>query len=95
MTEEFRILDLFSGAGGFSYGIEKNKHFKTLVASDINEAALYTFSRNFPDATTISGDITLSSNMNLLENFIIMLLPLRNVSHPRGRRWLHCNLEEI
>lgn len=56
--EEFRILDLFSGAGGFSYGMEKNKHFKTEVALDFNEKALSTFKYNMPDTAIVSGDIT-------------------------------------
>ena len=42
----YKILDLFSGAGGFSYGIEKNPHFKTLLALDFNERALVTFKKN-------------------------------------------------
>ena len=33
--QEFRVLDLFSGAGGFSYGMEKNTHFKTVIALDL------------------------------------------------------------
>lgn len=40
MIDNFRVLDLFSGAGGFSYGIDKNSHFKTLLALDFNENAL-------------------------------------------------------
>ena len=55
---DFRILDLFSGAGGFSYGIDKNAHFKTLLALDFNEAALKTFKYNMPMAETVLGDIT-------------------------------------
>lgn len=54
----FRILDLFSGAGGLSYGMEKNHFFKTVVAVDFNEQALKTFKYNMPDAITICGDIT-------------------------------------
>lgn len=54
----FRILDLFSGAGGFSYGIEKNPHFKTLLALDSNENALKTFKYNLPDSEVVVGDIT-------------------------------------
>ncbi|MBQ9706768.1 MAG: DNA cytosine methyltransferase [Clostridia bacterium] len=56
--QTFRILDLFSGAGGFSYGIEKNKHFKTVVAVDFNPTALATFNYNMPDAQIVNGDIT-------------------------------------
>lgn len=56
--EEFNILDLFCGAGGFSYGMHRNSHFKTVVAIDINEKAALTFKKNFPDAEVIVGDIT-------------------------------------
>lgn len=57
-VKKFIILDLFSGAGGFSYGMEKNKHFKTAIALDFNEKALLTFKHNMPHATTVIGDIT-------------------------------------
>lgn len=55
---EFRVLDLFSGAGGFSYGIEKNPHFKTVIALDFNESALATFKYNMPATEIVHGDIT-------------------------------------
>lgn len=54
----FRILDLFSGAGGMSYGMEKNTHFSTEVALDFNDSALKTFKHNMPYTETICGDIT-------------------------------------
>ncbi len=54
----FVILDLFCGAGGFSYGMHQNKHFRTAVALDFNSAAVNTFEQNMPDATVITGDIT-------------------------------------
>lgn len=57
-TNMFRILDLFSGAGGMSYGMEKNPHFTTEVALDFNEKALITFKHNMPNTETIFGDIT-------------------------------------
>lgn len=56
--ETFNILDLFCGAGGFSYGMHKNKHFRTVVAIDFNEKATDTFKRNMPSAEVITGDIT-------------------------------------
>ena len=58
---QFRILDLFSGAGGFSYGMEKNPHFKTLLALDFNKNALATFKHNMPQTEILFGDITDSS----------------------------------
>lgn len=54
----FRILDLFSGAGGFSYGMESNPQFKTEIAVDVNAAALKTFAKNMPNADIVCGDIT-------------------------------------
>lgn len=57
-SKNFIMLDLFSGAGGFSYGMEKNKFFKTAVALDFNEKALMTFKHNMPDTITVVGDIT-------------------------------------
>lgn len=56
--KNFKILDLFSGAGGFSYGMEKNKNFKTVVALDFNKYALDTFKNNMLDSEVICGDIT-------------------------------------
>ena len=58
MSTDFKILDLFSGAGGFSYGLEKNPNFKTVVATDYNENALATFKYNMPDTEIVAGDIT-------------------------------------
>lgn len=54
---EFRILDLFCGAGGMSYGMHKNNHFSTKVALDINEKLAQTFQKNFPETKLIIGDI--------------------------------------
>lgn len=55
---EFRILDLFCGAGGFSYGIDKNKEFRTVLGLDFDENAIATFNKNIKGAKGIVGDIT-------------------------------------
>lgn len=59
-TEErrFRILDLFCGAGGLSYGMHKNPDFITKVALDFNEKAANTFKKNMPETEVVVGDIT-------------------------------------
>lgn len=54
---EFRILDLFCGAGGMSYGMHKNSHFVTKVALDINGKLAQTFKENIPESELIIGDI--------------------------------------
>lgn len=54
----FRILDLFCGAGGFSYGMHQNPHFTTEVALDFNKYAAETFQKNMPSTKVLVGDIT-------------------------------------
>ncbi|MFI3169376.1 MAG: DNA cytosine methyltransferase [Faecalibacterium sp.] len=53
----FKILDLFCGAGGMSYGMHKNPHFQTMVALDIEEKYSQTLKKNMPDVEVVSGDI--------------------------------------
>lgn len=54
---KFKILDLFCGAGGFSYGFEKVRGFKSLMGVDFNPAALKTFHYNHPKAKIYCGDL--------------------------------------
>ena len=58
MPQGFRILDLFCGAGGLSWGMEKNHLFTTTVAVDYDEKAINTFKKNMPQAEVVVGDIT-------------------------------------
>lgn len=55
---DFKILDLFCGAGGFSSGLDNIDNFKTVIGLDFDKYAIETFSKAFPDATGILGDIT-------------------------------------
>jgi DNA (cytosine-5)-methyltransferase 1/site-specific DNA-methyltransferase (adenine-specific) len=54
---QFQILDLFSGAGGLSFGLEMNDNFKTVVATDFFKSSLDTLKKNMPQVETILGDI--------------------------------------
>ncbi|MDE5548909.1 MAG: DNA (cytosine-5-)-methyltransferase, partial [Clostridia bacterium] len=54
---KFRVLDLFCGAGGFSSGLEMIDNYSTEVGLDCDKYAIETFSKNFPNATPICGDI--------------------------------------
>lgn len=54
---KFRILDLFCGAGGMSYGMHQNPNFETVVALDIDPKLVVTFKNNIPKAKVIIGDI--------------------------------------
>lgn len=55
---EFKVLDLFCGAGGFSAGLDKIDRFETKVGLDFDKYAIETFSKNFKNAVAICGDIT-------------------------------------
>ncbi len=55
---KFRILDLFSGAGGLSLGLDMNENFTTVVASDFFKSSLNTLKKNMPNVETVFGDIT-------------------------------------
>ncbi|GAA7198122.1 hypothetical protein ID0444_14800 [Helicobacter pylori] len=54
----YRILDLFCGAGGFSVGLEHLKEFDTLIGLDCDKQALITFENNHKNSTCVWGDIT-------------------------------------
>ena len=64
---EFKILDLFCGAGGFSNGIDKLNNFNTLIGVDYDKNAVHTFKQNNSDAIGIVGDLT---NLRVKEEVI-------------------------
>ncbi|MEB5952681.1 DNA cytosine methyltransferase [Enterococcus innesii] len=56
MGEKIRALDLFAGAGGFSYGME-NAGFDVVVAIEYDEKIAKTYKANHPDTIMINKDI--------------------------------------
>ena len=54
----FPLLSLFSGAGGLDYGF-KSAGFRTVLAIDINQAALDTYESNHPGSTVMPLDLSL------------------------------------
>ncbi len=50
------LIDLFSGAGGFSRGF-RDSGFRVLLAIDNDESAAKTFSANFPGTSVLNEDI--------------------------------------
>ena len=55
MSKEFKVLDLFCGAGGLSWGLHKNSSFETVVALDFDVSAANTFKRNMPSTEVVIG----------------------------------------
>ena len=60
----YQILDLFCGIGGFSYGFEMTKQYKTVLGVDMWDVALNTFKLNH-----MSTDIKLSDIKELKLEF--------------------------
>ncbi len=54
--KKFHFIDLFSGCGGFSRGLESAGH-KCLLGVDFQKDAIDTFAMNHPKAKTYLGDI--------------------------------------
>lgn len=55
--ERLRVLDLFCGAGGLSFGLELTGHFTTVAGLDLLPDRIATFRANHPGAATMIGDI--------------------------------------
>lgn len=56
----FRILDLFCGAGGLSCGLDSLDNFKTIIGVDFDSSALNTFEKNIKCSHVICGNLTSS-----------------------------------
>lgn len=58
MRENIFIIDLFSGAGGFSQGFHQaSPNFKTLAAVEFNKQAAASYSATFPNVKVYNQDI--------------------------------------
>ncbi len=66
MIMEFRVLDLFCGAGGFSCGLDSLSAFKTVIGVDFDGSVLETFERNIKGVLAIQGDLTDISTKELI-----------------------------
>jgi DNA (cytosine-5)-methyltransferase 1 len=64
----FNSLDLFSGAGGFSFGLHQSG-INTVAAIEHDKFAAETFQFNFPKAKVYQRDITSFSNKEIKTNF--------------------------
>ena len=48
--ERYKVIDLFAGAGGLSYGFLQTDRFRLVAAAEINENAQATYRANIADA---------------------------------------------
>lgn len=55
--KKYNIVDLFSGAGGFSLGFKKSGYFNILLSIDNNKNLSETYEKNFKNVTHLTRDI--------------------------------------
>ncbi|HEM5238378.1 TPA: DNA cytosine methyltransferase, partial [Streptococcus suis] len=55
--KKYNVIDLFSGAGGLSYGFEM-AGFNVILGIDNDAKALETFQKNHRNSKVLCGDIT-------------------------------------
>jgi DNA (cytosine-5)-methyltransferase 1 len=65
-TQKLNILDLFSGIGGFSLGLEKTEGFKTVAFCEIDKDAQKVLRKHWPE-TPVFGDISKLNSFGLYE----------------------------
>jgi len=65
-----QILDLFSGIGGFSLGLEKTGGFKTVAFCEVNEKARMVLAKHWPDIP-IYNDVKEITNERLKAEGIV------------------------
>ena len=63
-----KSIDLFSGAGGFSLGLEM-AGIQTLSAVEVDRFAAETYGKNFPDVDPHQEDITTFSDKEIVSKF--------------------------
>jgi DNA (cytosine-5)-methyltransferase 1 len=56
--EKYKVIDLFCGIGGFSYGFEMTKSFEVVLGVDLWEIALETFKTNHPSTELLLKDLS-------------------------------------
>lgn len=103
MSEQFRVIDLFSGAGGLTLGFTNvlrsagEKAFTPVWANDFNREAAATYNANFGDHCTF-GDIVqlLQDGMEVPQADVVIggppcqgfsLLNKNRVADPRKQLW--------
>jgi len=70
MSKKYKVLDLFSGAGGLSLGLELSNSFKTVAAVDHWKPAIETYSYNNPKVNTIEYNLELTYDDKGAEDLI-------------------------
>lgn len=55
--KKYRVIDLFAGVGGLSYGFAQNENFEIVMANEYDPDIAKAYSLNHPTVNMIQGDI--------------------------------------
>jgi len=69
MKTQYKVLDTFAGAGGFSLGLEMTNQAEIIGAIEIDQWASETFKFNHKNTKVLTNDITKLSNYDLQIEF--------------------------
>jgi len=69
LKTQYKLIDLFCGAGGFSEGFHLTGRYKSILAIDNFRPAALTYKTNFPTTTVLLEDIK-NVNTTLIEEYI-------------------------
>ncbi len=53
----YKVIDLFSGVGGLSYGFTENPNFKIVMANEVEKDISIAYAMNHPSVTMVNDDI--------------------------------------
>lgn len=68
-NKKYNVIDLFSGAGGFSLGFKNTGYYNIVLSIDNNEKLSKTYEKNFKDVKHLTRDI-LSFNKKEIKDLI-------------------------
>lgn len=66
--KKYKVVDLFSGVGGLSYGFAENKKFEIIAANEYDKDIAKAYMLNHPDVKMLNCDIKLLSKEMIMEN---------------------------
>lgn len=57
VIEPYRVIELFAGVGGLSYGFAHNESFEIVAANELEKDIAAAYKLNYPEVNVIQGDI--------------------------------------
>lgn len=89
MTDKLKVLDLFSGIGGFSLGLERTQGFETVAFCEINPDRRADLATAWPDVPIFDDVQTLTAEMVGHVDIITGGFPCQDISTAGKKAGIH------